>query len=166
MRTRAVAILALALLTGRLTAAQVMLDRVVGRVGDRPVTLSDLRVARGLGLVTPVGEGDVAAARAVMDRVLMLMEVSRFQPAEPGPAEVAAEVAALRARAGTPAALAALMATAGLTDARVATLARENLRLRAYLAQRFSGGQTPDATAAWLRDLRQRTDMACLLPGC
>jgi len=166
MPTRTRALLVMSLLVCHQSAAQVVLDRIVGRVGDRAVTLSDVRVARGLGLVTPAGEGDVAGARAVMDRVLMLIEVSRFQPAEPGPAEVAAEVATLRARAGTPAALTALMASTGLTTARLEVLARENLRLRAYLAQRFSGGQTPEATALWLQDLRQRTDLVCQLPGC
>ncbi len=165
MKTRVMALGLVWLGVAALSAAPVLLDRTVARVGEQVVLLSDLRVARALGLVE-AGPGDGVVARAVMDRVLMLLEVSRYQPAEPSPADVVREVDALKAKAGTGVQLAALMAETGLTETRLTALARENLRLRSYLQQRFSGAPTPQAVSAWVKDLRPRTESECRLPGC
>lgn len=165
MRTR-VAVLGLVWCTVvALSAAPVLLDRTVARVGDQVVLLSDLRIARALGLVE-AGPGDGVAARAVMDRVLMLQEVGRYQPAEPTATDVSRELEALKAKAGTAQALSTLMRETGLTELRLTALAKENLRLRTYLLQRFSGAPTPQAVGVWVTDLRQRTASECRLPGC
>ncbi len=126
--------LVLALVTVWLSplAAQTLLDRVVARVNGSAITLSDVRAATGLGLAAAEPE---AALRQMIDRQLLLVEVQRFPPSEPDAAAVDAEAAVLAARAG--AGLAALMQATGIDQARLRETARETLRIRAYLEQRF-----------------------------
>lgn len=113
-------------------SAQQLLDRVVARVAGNAITLSDVRAATGLG-VAPAEPA--SALLAVIDRHLLLAEVQRFPPPEPLPVAVEEETAALKARAG--AGLAALMQSTGIDEARIRETARETLRIRAYLDQRF-----------------------------
>ena len=113
-------------------SAQQLLERVVAMVNGAPITLTDVNSAVGLGLA----QGDLAAARLqLIDRQLMLSEVARFAPPEPEAAAVDKEVAALKAHAG--AGLAALIVSTGLDERRIRDLARDTLRIRAYVDQRF-----------------------------
>jgi len=114
-------------------SAQQLLDRVVARVDGYAVTLSDVRAAIGLGIVEAATEA--VGVDAVIERQLVLAEVARFAPPEPLPDAVEREAMRLRAHAG--ARLAGLMAATGLDDARLRELARDNLRVEAYLNQRF-----------------------------
>jgi hypothetical protein len=144
-------------------AAQQLLDRVVARVNNVPITLSDVNAALGLGIVEAPASGDpVAVARVqLIDRQLMLAEVARFTPPEPDARALDAEVAALRARAGER--LPALMRDTGVDGQRLRDLARDTLRIRAYLDQRFgvsSDAARSDAVAQWIRDLRARAEIA------
>jgi hypothetical protein len=125
--------------TGR---AQQLIDRVLARLEGHTITLSDVRAAIGIGLVSErgasPGSGAVSeqdALQQVIDRQLLLNEVQRFPPPEPPPAGIDAEVAVLKARAG--AGLPALMQSTGLDDRRIREMARETLRINAYLDQRF-----------------------------
>ena len=112
-------------------STQQLLDRVLARVESGVVlTLSDLRAAQGLGLAS--GSDPL---QALIDRELLLIEVQRFPPPEPTPAAVDVEAAALRASAG--AGLSALMQSTGIDDLRIRELARQSLRIHAYLDQRF-----------------------------
>ena len=104
----------------------------MARVEGAAITLSDVRAAIGLGVATGTPE---MALPQVIDRQLLLSEVQRFPPPQPEPAAIDAEVAALKLRAG--AALPALMQTTGIDELRVREIARETLRIRAYLDQRF-----------------------------
>jgi hypothetical protein len=118
------------------TSAQQLLDRVLARVGTNPVTMTDVRVALELGLVDASGENRQAAALdRTIERQLQLTEVARFAPPEPPAAAVEEEVVAMKMRAGS--GLGALMTSTGLDEARLQQLARETLRIRAYIAQRF-----------------------------
>lgn len=144
--------------------AQEVLDRIIARVNDRPITLSDARAAIGLGLVVMPAGGDAisAAARGLVDRQLILAEVSRFSPPDPAAAALASEVAALEAKPGGVAQLDALMRSTGLDRTRIRELARDSLRIRAYITQRFgAAAQTTDATGQWVRDLRRRATITC-----
>lgn len=141
--------------------SQVLLDRVVARVGDQAITLSDARAAAGIGLVerAPGEEAIAAATRGLIDRQLMLTEVARFSPPEPDPQAVNREVAALEARAGSRAQLDALMRSTGLNGGRIRELARDNLRIQAYLTQRFGATQDAATIERWIADLRRRADV-------
>jgi hypothetical protein len=126
-------------------SAQQLLDRVLARVGSTAVTMTDVQAATGLGLVEPRAGEDPATAglEGAIDRRLLLAEVARFPPPDPSAAAVSEEVAAMRARAGG--GLDALMARTGLDERRLREMARDTLRIRAYLAQRFG-------TSAQVRD--------------
>jgi hypothetical protein len=118
-------------------SAQQLLDRVVARVNGMPITLTDVDAALGLGVVTVSGAEDprAAATRQLIERQLMLGEVARFAPPEPDAGAVERELADMKARAG--ARLEALMQSTGLDEQRIRDIARETLRIQAYLNQRF-----------------------------
>jgi hypothetical protein len=115
--------------------AQQLLDKVLARIASNAITLSDLRAAVGLGLVDAKSPDDPAALSQLIDRQLMLTEVARFPPPEPVPAAIDQQVESMRKRAGP--ALPELMTSTGLDDARLKDLARDTLRIQAYVTQRF-----------------------------
>ena len=118
-------------------SGQQLLDRVVARVNNVPITLTDVDAALGLGVVTVSGAEDprAAATRQLIERQLILAEVARFAPPEPDAAAIDREVAAMKDRTG--ARLQALMQATGLDEQRIREIARETLRIQAYLNQRF-----------------------------
>ncbi len=121
-----------------------LIERTVAVVGGRVVTQSEVDVAVALGLVTPALSGPSASAvGAVIDRQLLLLEVARFSPPDPAPAAVQERLAAVGARAGSAAQLAEVLARGGFTPARLASWVRDDLRIAAYLAQRFPLAGTP-----------------------
>ena len=117
--------------------AQKLLDRVLARVDGFPITLTDVQTAIGLGVIqVPQGQDPIAAGmQQVIDRQLELTEVQRFPPPEPDRASIDREAARLKMNGG--ARLPALMQSTGLTEQRIADIARDNLRIAAYLDQRF-----------------------------
>jgi len=116
--------------------AQQLLDRIVARVSGQFVTLTDLRAAVALGVVdVPEGADELEAIRPLVDRHLILAEVERFAPPEPAAAVVAQETAVLIAHVGPR--LDAVMASTGIDDAGIRSIARDSVRIRAYLDQRF-----------------------------
>ena len=135
---------AVTLTTSSSAAAQQLLDRIAATVNGTVITLTDVQAARALGVVD--GANDAAAVQAMIDRQLSLIEVGRFPPAEPDKAAVDAEVARERAAAG--AALPSIMQATGLDDTGIRAMARDTLRIRAYLDQRFgTAGQVTDDEA-------------------
>jgi len=117
-------------------SAQQLLDRVVARVNGAAITLSDVKAALALGLVdVPPEAGEQAAVERLVDRQLVLTEVARFAPPEPPAAAVARQVEAITARTGGR--LAAIMEATGLDEGRLRDIARDTLRIEAYLNQRF-----------------------------
>jgi hypothetical protein len=146
--------------------AQALLDRVVARVNSEAITMSDARAAAGLGLVGTPPDDLVGATRALIQRRLMLNEVDRFSPPEPKPDDIDREVAVLETRPGPRPKLEALMAATGLNVARIRELARDSLRIQAYLTQRFGANPQQATIDQWTRDLRRRATVVCYLPDC
>jgi len=115
---------------------QQLLDRVVARVNGKFITLTDVRAAVALGVVeVPEDAGEIDAIEPLVGRQLVLTEVERFAPPEPTAAAVARETATLIMRLGSR--LDAVMESTGIDEARIRDIARENLRIQAYLDQRF-----------------------------
>lgn len=124
------------------TGAEV-LDRLVAVVNGRPILLSDVRAASAFGLIDAAdGQGPEAALARMIERTLVLEEVDRYGPSEPAAARVAQRVDAVRARLG-PAAFAAALARSGFDEAALGGLARDQLRIDDYLAQRFGAAAQP-----------------------
>jgi hypothetical protein len=155
-------------------ADAVVLDALLAVAGDRPITATDARIARDLELV-PAMSTDAELLERLVDRVLMLAEVERFQAPDPLATAVESAFTALRTRVG-PTRWAEALARSGVTDEHVRAWLRDDLRLGAYLQQRFGtlAGPGPGeedepegdeqrarrletAVAEWVRDLRSRT---------
>ena len=124
-------------------AQSVLVDRVLATVDAHVITLSDVRAVRALGLVSVPASGDPprVALDALIDRVLVLEEVERYQPPEPDRAAIDRGVAAVRASHA--ATYESVLTTAGLDEAFVRQWVRNDLRIEGYLGQRFAGVVEP-----------------------
>ena len=122
-----------------------VIDRVLARVGDQVITLSDARAAITLGIVEPAGGGDpiAAALSALIDRELVLAEANRYAAPLPDPAAVDARLAAMRRRYPSDADWQAALEAAALTPARLLDTVRDTLRVQAYLDEIFSAPAQP-----------------------
>jgi hypothetical protein len=118
-------------------SGQQLLERVAARVNGYAITLTDVRVALALGIVeAPAGaDREAVATDRLIDRQLVVAEVARFPPPEPGAAAIEDETARLTAKAGPD--LAGVMASTGIDQVGIRDIARDNLRIQAYLDQRF-----------------------------
>jgi len=122
-----------------------MLDRVLAVVSGDLILMSDVRAARTFGFVTVEGDdpGGQALTRLI-DRALILAEVERFAPPEPESAAVDSGVAALRQRFPSQAAFAAALAQTGIEERHLREYVRQDLRMNAYLDQRFTSIPPPE----------------------
>jgi hypothetical protein len=142
--------------------AQVELDRIVSRVGDRIVTQSDIRQARLLKLVDDTAS-DEATQRALETRLLILHELDRAAPPPPpSAADFDARRAEWSASVGGDGQVPGLLRQGGMNEPDLDSWLREDLRIRAYLRRQF--GMLGDversrAMSDWLGRLRQRADL-------
>lgn len=135
-------------------AAEALIERTLAIVGSAVVTQSDVTLARTLGLVddTAAASPEMALS-ALVDRWLMLLEVARFAPAEPASAAVEAQLAVIRGRVADEAALTRALAASGRAASYLTAWVRDDLRIAAYLQQRFASTGAPGEAdiAAYLR---------------
>ena len=142
-----------------------LLERTLAVVGGAVVTQSDVTLARTLRLLDggPVPESDLLTR--LVDRELMLQEVARFAPPEPEAAAVAARLETVRAYAGGAAALETALVRSGRELADLEAWVRDDLRIAAYLDQRFvSAGAPPESElTAWIA--AHPAEVAALAPA-
>jgi hypothetical protein len=148
----------------REVSAQEVIDRVLAVAGGDVITLSDVRASIELGRVTTGSTADPVRAglTLLIDRALILDEVDRFAPPEPSSEAVDAAVAEAAARVGSPAMFDQVLARYGLDRPFVRELVRQDLRIRAYLDQRFTAdtpAQQRQLVDAWVAGVRQRADV-------
>jgi hypothetical protein len=162
------AIVTATLLATTAVAAE-MIDRVLAVVAGQLIMLSDVTAVRDLGIVPAGNAADPTGAvlARLIDRELMLVEVDRYAPPEPESVEVDRDVAAIRARFASDKAFADVLARSGFDVTHVREIVRENLRLNAYLDQRFTvpdGDQQRRQTLIddWVAGLRRRTPVVNL----
>jgi hypothetical protein len=125
--------------------AQQLLDRVLARIGTDAITQTDVEALVEFGLIEAKSPTVPAAVQQAIDRHLILREVARFPPAEPPAAEVEKQMAAMKARVGDR--LGQIMQITGLDEDRLRGLARDTLRIRSYLQQRFGFAQVGEEEA-------------------
>jgi hypothetical protein len=157
-----VAVCIVALASTALAAQKpIEIDRTLQRVYEATIMASDVRQVRMLRLVTPAPDSDQAAQTALENRLLMLREAARGAIAEPAADQIAARRQAWTAAwpAGTD--LPALLQRAGMNDRALDGWFRDDLRIEAYLDQRFSqpDPKRDERIAAWIRDLRARASL-------
>lgn len=137
---------------------QQLLDRVIARVAGSPITQTDLDAAIAFGIVERQAADGRSPNQQLIDRRLMLTEVTRFPPREPEAMAIGELVAKMKANAGS--GLDALMKRTGVDEARLAELARDTLRIESYVNQRFgTGPRAAQQITRWLEDLHSRGDV-------
>jgi hypothetical protein len=173
-RSRAFTILALLLLAT--SASAEIIDRIMAVVAGQIITTSDVDAAAAFGLAPDLP--------GLIDRTLMLNEVRRVAPPEPASAALDARVARIRAGFATPEAFVHALEIGGLDEAAVRSYAADDLRLSAYLDERFSAASLPTEeevrqageasrarltaerrqtlVTAWIAELRRRTEITVL----
>jgi hypothetical protein len=148
-----------------LVAGGQFLDRIVAVVDGAPITQSDVAAAMQLGRV-PRAAGDPmsAAVDALVERRLMLEEVDRYAPPDPPEAEITRRFEEIRGRAGDR--FSAVLVEVGLTEAQLRREVRDDLRIDAYLQQRFGTTQPSEERSQMIRDwiagLRRRANINIL----
>jgi hypothetical protein len=149
--------------TATQSARAEVIDRVLAVVGGSLITLSDVNAAADLGLVKPRDTGDRVrdVLSQLIDRELQLAEVDRYAPPEPSAADIDREVEAVRSQFPSPAAFEAVLARSGIDLPHLRETLRENLRIRGYLAQRFSAAEErrQQVVEDWVAGLRRRADI-------
>ena len=143
------------------------IDRVLAVVNGSVITLSDVTAARDLGIVSAGNAADPVRAilSSLIDRTLELSEVDRYAPPEPTADALAREVESVRTRFPTAAAFAAALARSGMDLPRLREVLRDDLRIRAYLDQRFvaTADRRQQLVADWLAGLHRRAELTDLL---
>ncbi len=142
-----VIILALVVASSAAVGAEII-DRVLAVVNGAVILQSDSRGALRLGLIEmPAGP---EALRAVLDRLierrLVLIEVNRSGAVDLDEAAVEARMAQVRGRFASDAELQAVLDENGLTHDQVRSFIRDDLRMAAYLQQRFGTTLEPSET--------------------
>jgi hypothetical protein len=121
-----------------------IIDRVLASVDSAIITQSDVYGVLRLGLVNIGGAPDAlgAAVDRLIERRLILTEVDRYGPPEPPAEQIDKRLAELTGRfsAGR---LDDILAESGLTRENLRRYVRDDLRIEAYLAQRFGAAIQP-----------------------
>lgn len=122
-----------------------VIDRVLAVVSREVITLSDVTAAVRLGFVTPAAGQDPIriGLDALIVRQLQLTEAIRYQPPEPAAAQVAERLGAVQARFPAGDGLRRTLAQSGWTEEQLRLHVRDDLRIEAYLAQRFGSMRQP-----------------------
>ena len=115
--------------------SQQLIDRVLARLGTEAITQTDVEALVEFGLIEARSPTVPAAVQQAIDRQLVLKEVARFPPAEPPATDVEQQLAAMKARVGDR--LGQILQITGLDEDRLRGLARDTLRIRMYIQQRF-----------------------------
>lgn len=129
--------------TGRASAE--IIERILAVVNGELIMLSDAAAAIRFGLVAPAPAKDpiAGALDALIDRQLQLFEVNRYLPPEPAPEAIDKRLAGIRARFATDEAYRAALDESGMTEERLRSRVRDNLRIASYRAQRFAAAMQP-----------------------
>jgi hypothetical protein len=136
---RAACILHFALCISPVITTAEIIDRVLAVVGGAVIMQSDALAAFELGVVDPGTTEDPMAAvlSQLIDRQLIIAEVDRYVPPEPSADAIERAAQQVRARFATAAAYDSALARSGMGEARLRRMLRDELRIRAYLDERF-----------------------------
>jgi len=143
-------------------AQQAEIDRILWNFNGAIITTTDVWQARQLKLVPADATTDDQVLRALQNRQLMLIEIRRVPPPAPAANDVAAHRREWETTLGSGVDVRALLAKSGMSEKTCDGWLTDDLRIRAYLHERF--GKLPDAdraarTEEWLRGLRQRAGL-------
>lgn len=138
-----------ALAAGAAPSARDIIDRVLAVVDGALITQSDVNAAVRLGLIPTASAADPVAAvlDALIERRLILAEVDRYAPPDPAEPDVDRLFERVRARVGEGPFADVLLQTGGSPE-QVRRFVRDDLRIDAYLQQRFGAMQPSELDVA------------------
>jgi hypothetical protein len=147
-------------LTATVSSAEII-DRILAVVDGAIIMQSDVTMAVRLGLVPSASPADpiTVPLDSLIERRLILEEVDRYAPPDPPDAQVDRQLADIRARAG--AGFDSILIESGISVEQLRRHVRDDLRMEAYLQQRF-GTMQPSATRDWIAGLRRRANVNVL----
>lgn len=135
--------LALAFATDGLRAREVI-DRVMATVNGAVITQSEVNALIRFGFVDRPADGDLEVLiDRLVERRLMLTEVNRYSPPEPAPGLVETRLADVQRRFGSDDERDAALREFGMTVDALSGYVRDELRVAAYLRQRFGAAYQP-----------------------
>ena len=137
------------------------IDRILWNFNGAIITTTDVWQARQLKLVADASTDD-QVLRALQNRQLMLLEIRRVPPPAPAATDVAAHRREWEASLGSGVDVRTLLGKLGMSEKTCDGWLTDDLRIRAYLRERF--GMLPESdraarTEEWLRGLRQRAGL-------
>ncbi|MSO45434.1 MAG: hypothetical protein EXQ59_01520 [Acidobacteria bacterium] len=145
-----------------------VIDRVLAVVAGSLITLSDVNAVKDLRLMIVEDGGDPVRQilPRLIDRALMLAEVERYAPPEPPAAVIDQQVGEVRARFPTDQAFSVALARVGFDERRLRGTIRQDLRILAYVDQRFSvrAPTEDDIGRYYLEHQQQFTEDGRLVP--
>lgn len=125
-------------------AQEVPLDRLLAVVNGDVVTQSDVRAARRLRLLPGVSTmDDETLVTQLVERRLMLAELSRYSPAEPTVEQMTARRLTWAATLPPGINLVATLESVGMRESALMAWLRDDLRITSYLDQRFTAAAQP-----------------------
>ena len=122
-----------------------VIDRILAVVSGGLVLLSDVEAAIRLDLVSvPAGTDRIQGALdRLIERQLMLIEVDRYGPPEPSLGDIDAAMREIDERVGSGERMNAILRESGMTVDQLRLWVRDDIRIRAYLQQRFGEQMAP-----------------------
>ncbi len=154
--------MSLMLAVSALRAQQVELDRTLERVYGAVVMSSDVRQVRMLKLSEGGADSDAAAQTTIENRLLILRELSRGNVTEPTADRIAEKREAWKRTWPASTDTNALLAKAGMSAQALDGWFRDELRIEAYVNERFPPSADPrraERIASWISDLRRRANL-------
>jgi peptidyl-prolyl cis-trans isomerase SurA len=130
-----------------------IIDRILAVVNGAIIMQSDVNMAVRLALVPGASASDPISAPldALIERRLILEEVDRYAPPDPPDAEIDRHLADVRTRAGARFDL--VLVETGISAEQLRRYLRDDVRMEAYLQQRFGTMQPTDhEIAQYYRD--------------
>jgi hypothetical protein len=122
-----------------------VIDRILAMVGGGLILQTDAVAAVQFGFVQPPAQGDPLqwTLDRLIERQLMLIEVDRYGPPEPDRAAVDTRMQDLDTRIGSGERLDAILRETGYTVEQLRLYVRDELRIDAYIQQRFGATFQP-----------------------
>lgn len=139
-----------------------IIDRILATVAGRVITQSDAGAALALGLID-TGESDDRTATALLrliERELMLIEVDRYAPPEPDKELVNRRIDSIRERFADPGAFRRELVGNGMNETRLRAFLRDDLRIEAYVDQRFTAVARPTDDDVFAQYRKRETEFA------
>ena len=148
----------LVLAGGARAVASEVVDRVLAVAAGNLIMLSDVTAALEFGLVVqgPSPDPVRATLTRLIDRAIILAEVERYAPPEPDADAVDRELQAVRSGFASPQAFDQTLARVGVNEKHLRETLRQDLRIRAYLDQRFTvASPTDEEVGRYYREHQQ-----------